>query len=100
MLNQAILVGRVIKLPEVKKENNKNILELTIAVPRNYKNDEGIYETDFLNCILYNDVALNTKQFCNIGNIVGIKGRLQNINNIPIVMAEKVTFLAPNKENE
>ena len=100
MLNQAILVGRVIKLPEVKKENNKNILELTLAVPRNYKNDEGIYETDFLNCILWSGVAENVEQFCNIGDMVGVKGRIQNINNIPNIIADIVTFLAGKKNEE
>ena len=41
MLNQAVLVGRVSNLPELKKENNKRILEVTISVPRSYKNDAG-----------------------------------------------------------
>ena len=100
MLNQVVLVGKVVEIPQIKKENNKEMLTLTISVPRNYKNDKGIYETDFLNCVLYNDMALNTKQFCDIGNMVGVKGRIQNINDIPNIIAEKVTFLAPNKENE
>ena len=99
MLNQAVLVGRVSNLPELKKENNKRILEVTISVPRSYKNDAGEYETDFLKCILYNEIANNTKEYCKIGDMIGIKGRIQNINNLTSIIAEKVTFLAQAKEN-
>ena len=99
MFNQAVLVGRVSNLPELKKENNKRILEVTISVPRSYKNDAGEYETDFLKCILYNEIANNTKEYCKIGDMIGIKGRIQNINNLTSIIAEKVTFLAQAKEN-
>lgn len=100
MLNQAVLVGRVSNLPELKKENNKRILEVIISVPRSYKNDEGEYETDFLKCYLYNEVAENTKNYCKIGDMIGIKGRIQNINNLTNIIAEKVTFLAQAKKEE
>ena len=100
MLNQAILVGRVRDIQKTKKENNKECLSLNIAVSRNYKNTNGEYEIDFLNCILWSGVAENVEQFCNIGDMVGVKGRIQNINNIPNIIAEKVTFLAGKKNEE
>ena len=92
MLNQVVLVGRVAKIPNIIEENNKRILELTISVQRNYKNENGIYETDFINCIIYDEMARNTKEFTKIGDIIGIKGRVQNINNIPNIITDKIVL--------
>lgn len=100
MLNQVVLVGRVAKIPNIIEENNKRMLELTISVQRNYKNENGIYETDFINCIIYDEMARNTKEFTKIGDIIGIKGRVQNINNIPNIIADKITFLKAQNEND
>ena len=48
MLNQVVLVGRLVKDPElVETENNKKISRITIAIPRSFKNMNGEYETDF-----------------------------------------------------
>lgn len=37
----------------------------------------GEYETDFINCVLWDSVAKSTSEYCKKGDIVGIKGRLQ-----------------------
>ena len=48
MLNQLIVIGRLVKDPELKKtETGKNVANITLAVPRSYKNQEGEYDTDF-----------------------------------------------------
>lgn len=48
MLNQVILVGRLVKDPElIESENNKKYSRVTIAIPRGFKNIDGEYETDF-----------------------------------------------------
>lgn len=102
MLNQIVLVGRISKEIELKEENEKKIAVITLAVPRSYKNAEGIYETDFIDCILWNVIAENTKEYCKKGDMVGVKGRIQtrqeNEKNIIEVVAEKVTFLSSRKE--
>ena len=49
MVNQIVLVGRIARAPETKTtETGKKVATLTLAVPRNYKNADGIYETDFI----------------------------------------------------
>ena len=49
MLNQVIVVGRLVADPEVKKlESGKEVTNITLAVNRSYKNAEGVYETDFI----------------------------------------------------
>ena len=78
MLNQVVLVGRLTDDIEVAtKENGKKVTSLILAVQRTFKNSEGIYETDFIRCTLFNAVAASTSEYCHKGDIVGIKGRIQ-----------------------
>ena len=105
MLNQIVLVGRLTKKPEIVE--GKDYCILTIAVPRSFKNEDGIYETDFIDCVAYKSVAKNTCEWCDKGDLLGIKGRLQKINDNPhpAVVVERVTFLSSraneiNKEME
>lgn len=103
MLNQTVLVGRLVSDPEVKElEEGKKVCNVTIAVPRSYKNANGEYDTDFVDCTLWHGVAENTAEYCRKGDLVGIKGRVQtdmyehdgeNRKSTTIV-AEKVTFLS------
>lgn len=104
MLNQVVLVGRLTDdLTITEKENGKKVTSMILAVQRAYKNSEGIYETDFIKCTLWNAVAASTSEYCKKGDIVGIKGRLQ-VNSYEDkdgtrkfsteVIAEKVTFLS------
>ena len=48
MVNQIVLVGRIARSPEIRvTESGKKVATLTLAVPRNYKNASGEYETGF-----------------------------------------------------
>ena len=110
MLNQVVIVGRLVAKPiVVENENGKKVCAITLAVPRSFKNDEGIYDTDFIKCILWNSVAENTAEYCEKGDLIGVKGRLETSvyekengekYRIISVIAEKVTFLATNKNKE
>ena len=109
MLNQVVLVGRLVMDPElVDTENNKNISRVTVAIPRSFKNMNGEYETDFINCILWDSVAKSTVEYCKKGDIIGIKGRVQSSvvekdkekKYYFDVIAERVTFLSNKKQEE
>ena len=105
MLNQVILVGRLVQDPEIKElENGSRLCYINLAVPRSWKNADGIYEADFIPCLLYKGIAEKTTEYCNKGDIVGVKGRIQtrkeDNKNITEVVAEKVTFLSSRKEKE
>ena len=77
MLNQVIIVGRLVEKPIVEEnENEKKVCNITLAVQRSYKNAEGVYETDFIKCTLWNGIAENTAEYCEKGDLVGVKGRL------------------------
>lgn len=95
MLNQVVLVGRLTK--NVKE--NENIM--TLAVGRNYKNDEGIYETDFIECTLVDNIAEKVMDYCSKGDCVGVRGRLENNENgETIFVCDKVTFLTSKPKGE
>ena len=101
MLNQVIIVGRLVERPIVEEnQSGRKVSEITLAVPRSFKNDEGLYDTDFIKCILWNGIAENIAEYCNKGDLIGLKGRLQCLNGNELqVVAEKVTFLSNNKNN-
>ena len=101
MLNQIALVGRLVQDLEIKElENGKKVSEITLAVKRSYKNSDGIYDTDFIPCIVCNEMAENAAEFCRKGDIIGVKGRLQRLEDNELqVIAERVTFLSSKKES-
>ena len=109
MLNQAVLVGRLINNLKIQsKENGKQLVTLTLAVPRSYKNEEGSYDTDFIDVVLWNSIASNTAEYCRKGDMIGIKGRIQTSTyeledgskrKVTEIIAEKVTFLSSKKED-
>ena len=109
MLNQLVVIGRLTKDPELRKtDTGRNVTTITLAVPRSYKNSNGEYDTDFIDCTLWNSVAENTAEYCKVGDMVGIKGRVESYNyekdnqkfSGMRVQAEKVTFLASSRENK
>ena len=102
MLNQVVIVGRLVSKPIVEEnENGRKVSEITLAVNRSFKNAEGIYETDFIKCTLWNGIAENTVEYCNKGDLISVKGRLQCLGGNELqVVAEKVVFLAINKNKE
>ena len=110
MVNQIVLVGRIAKTPETRTtENGKKLATLTLAVPRNYKNANGEYDTDFLDCTLWSSVAESTSEYCKTGDMIGVKGRVQTrIVESPDglkrrkteIVAERVTFLTSNSSRK
>lgn len=100
MLNQVIVIGRLVRKP-ILEENEKGIkvTVITLAVSRCFKNEYGLYDTDFIKCILWSGIAENTTEYCEKGDLVAIKGRLECLDGNLHLIAEKVTFLASNKTN-
>jgi len=103
-MNIVSLVGRLTTDPEVVEFGDKQYRTVvSIAVARDYRNSEGIYEADFINVVLWNGVAAATRDYCHKGDVVGVKGKLQSRKyensagekkSIMEVVADKVTFIA------
>ena len=102
MLNNFVIVGRITKIESEKTENGASKTIVTLAVPRSFKNNEGIYETDFIDCTLLNNVAVNTVEYCKKGDLIAIKGRVQNLNNTAQlqIIGEKISFLSSRKAED
>lgn len=102
MINQVTLVGRLTKDPEIKyTQEGQAVANVTLAVSRNYKNTNGEYEADFVNCTLWRKTAENTANYCKRGSVIGVTGRIQTRNYeangkrvyVTEVIAESVKFL-------
>lgn len=110
MINQIILVGRLTGDPEIEEyENGKKRTIINIAVQRHFKNIDNKYDTDFFRCVLWNGMASNTKNYCQRGDIVGVKGRVQNRNYVDSenntryiteIIAEKISFVSHSQKKE
>lgn len=110
MLNQSILVGRIVREPEVREtENGTKVTNITLAVQRPFKNIDGEYDTDFISCVLWKGIAESTTEYCKKGDLIGVRGRIQTRliennddsntkRNIMEVVAERVTFLSSKKQ--
>jgi len=78
MMNHVILIGRLTETPTLKEASDgKQMLSINLAVPRTFRNQDGIYETDFIRCILWNGVAEKAEKYCKKGDMVSVRGRLQ-----------------------
>ena len=108
MLNQTVIVGRLVRDPELyETENGNKVTNITLAVPRSYKNVNDEYDTDFVPCVLWKGVAENTVEYCRKGDLLGVKGHVQTRDievdedvkrKLVEIVAEKVTFLSSKKQ--
>lgn len=82
------------------------MIEFTLAVTRDRKNQEGEYETDFINIQVWGKTAELTAEYCKKGDMIGIQGEFrhevyeteQGKRSKDYVLAEKVSFLSTKKE--
>lgn len=109
MLNQTVLVGRIVRDPEIKElDDGKKVSNITLAVKDTFKNADGEYNTQFIDVELWNGPAENTVEYCKQGDLVGIKGRIKTdtyekdgqTHKKTSIVAERVTFLSQAKEKD
>ena len=109
MINTVMLVGRLVQDPEIiERENGSKVSRVTLAVNRKFKSSDGIYHTDFIDCVVWNNFAKNVNDYCSKGDLIGIRGRIQVDvyekdgikRKITDVIAESVTFLSSMKNKE
>lgn len=78
MLNNITLVGRLTAVPELKMLSTGNsALNFCLAVQRDYKNANGEYDTDFINCCAFGKTAEFAAKYFNKGSFMALSGRLQ-----------------------
>lgn len=79
MLNRVVLVGRMVRDPELRRTGNGTpVASFTIAMNRNFAAQNGERQADFIPCVVWNKAAENTARYCSKGSLVGVEGRLQS----------------------
>jgi len=77
MLNNVSLVGRLTKDPEVKVIGQGTaVCNFTLAVNRNFKNDAGEVEADFIQCQAWKGQAEFIGSYLKKGNLISLTGSI------------------------
>ncbi len=102
-MNKVILIGRLTRDPELRYTGtNIPVATFTLAVNRNFSNQSGEREADFINVVVWRKQAENVKNYLNQGSRVAIDGRIQTRSYdgndgqkryVTEVIAENVEFL-------
>lgn len=106
MVNNAMVVGRIFSLNEYSTpDGSSKYVEMVVKVDDTFNKDRNKkdYKYFYVKCFLNGSVAENTLKYCKIGDIIGVRGHLENMydnenncNGEMFVYAEKVTFLSSN----
>ncbi len=112
MINTLTVVGRLVSDPKIIETKYMKKAVVTISVPRDFKNLNGIYEADVIDCVIWPGDAQQVCELFKKGDLIGVRGKIQSSVTIDdgttyqetrkrelIIVAQKVTFLASRKEN-
>lgn len=81
MINNVSLTGRLTKDIDLRyTQSGVAVASFTLAVARNYKDQDGNQQTDFIQCQIWRKAAENFANFTHKGSLVGIEGRIQTRN--------------------
>ena len=102
-MNKVFLIGRLTRDPELRYTgSNTAVATFSLAVNRNFANQNGEREADFINIVVWRKQAENVKNYLQQGSQVAIDGRIQtrsyDDNNgqkryVTEVVADNVEFL-------
>lgn len=109
-MNNVILIGRLTRDPELRYTvSNVAVCNFSLAINRNYTNDEGNKETDYINVTVFKKQAENVKEYLEKGSQVAVKGEIRtdtytdkdgNNKKSFYVLANAITFLDNKKKDK
>ena len=109
-MNKVVLIGNLTRDPELSTTpSGISLCRFSIAVSRDYANNDGTRETDFFNITVWRGRAENCGKYLKKGNKVAVVGSLQNRSyegedgikrNITDIVANEVEFLTPKGANQ
>ena len=78
-MNRVDLVGRLTRDPELRytPSTNRPVASFTLAVNRNFTNQNGEKEADFINCVVWDKQAENLSKYQKKGSLISVEGRIQ-----------------------
>lgn len=81
MINNVTLVGRLTADPNLRyTANGTGVATFTLAVNRNFTNQDGNREADFINCVIWRKSAETLANYARKGTLLGVTGRIQTRN--------------------
>ena len=81
MLNKAIMIGRLTRDPELRHtQSNMAVASFTIAINRDYKDTNGEFQADFIDCVAWGRMGEFVKQWFTKGMLAVVVGRIQSRN--------------------
>lgn len=79
MLNKTIIQGRMTKDPELRHtQSGTAVSSFTLAVERDFKNQDGKKEADFINCVSWKGTAEFISRYFAKGRMAVVEGHLQS----------------------
>ena len=80
-MNKVVLIGRLTKDPELRyTQSNIPAASFTLAVNRNFQNQNGEREADFINIVMWRKQAETAKKYLAKGSLIAVEGRIQTRN--------------------
>jgi single-stranded DNA-binding protein 3 len=108
MVNNAVLVGRLVRDVDLRQTSTgKMMTYFTLAVNRNFKNEQGEQAADFISCVAFDKKAENMARFLSKGSLIAVEGRISTRNfqgndgktvYVTEVVASNITFLESKKQ--
>lgn len=110
MINNVTLVGRLTKDPDLRyTQSGTAVATFNLAVNRNFTNQNGEREADFINCVIWRKAAETLANYAHKGSLIGVTGRIQtrSYDNqqgqkvyVTEVICENFQLLEPKSANE
>ena len=108
-MNKWIGIGRLTKFPELKMTtSNIPLVNFTLAVNRQYTDESGEKQADFINCVAFRKLAENLSKYCDKGSQVAVEGRIttrqyesdNGTRYVTEIMCDNIQFLDSKSDKE
>ena len=77
MTNNVVLIGRLVRDVDLRQTSTgKEMTYFTLAVNRNFKNEQGVQSADFIGCVAFGKTAENMARFLSKGSLIAVEGRI------------------------
>ena len=76
-INNAVIMGRITKDLELRKAGDHKVANFTVAVDRNFVDEDGERQADFIRCVAWNGTAEFIKKYFSKGSLIALTGWIQ-----------------------
>lgn len=81
MINNVVLIGRLVATPELKYTPQQNaVTSFSLAVERSYARQGEQRQADFINCVAWRKIAEFITKYFQKGNMIAVTGSIQTRN--------------------